>query len=83
MAAHPASARMSFVLQRAAQEAERKRVEAAVIADFQRIVAQGISPQLLTRKGIEATEKLAISTNSKAVVIGSGGSGLPLILGTQ
>jgi regulator of protease activity HflC (stomatin/prohibitin superfamily) len=75
--------RMNFVLQREQQEAERKRIEAAGIADFQRIVAQGISQQLLTWKGIEATEKLAASNNSKVVVIGSGNSGLPIILGNQ
>lgn len=75
--------RMNFVLQKEKQEAERKRIEAAGIADFQKIVAQGISQQLLTWKGIEATEKLASSQNSKVVVIGSGSSGLPLILGSQ
>ncbi len=75
--------RMEFVLQRERQEAERKRIEAAGIRDFQRIVAQGISAQLLTWKGIEATEKLASSTNAKVIVIGSGKSGLPLILGGQ
>lgn len=73
--------RMSFVLQREKQEAERKRIEAQGISDFQRIVAQGISQQLLTWKGIEATEKLANSANAKVVVIGSGKDGLPLILG--
>jgi regulator of protease activity HflC (stomatin/prohibitin superfamily) len=75
--------RMNFILDREEQEAERKRIEAAGIADFQRIVAQGISQQLLTWKGIEATERLAASDNSKVVVIGSGGSGLPLILGAD
>jgi regulator of protease activity HflC (stomatin/prohibitin superfamily) len=75
--------RMSFVLEREKQEAERKRIEASGISDFQRIVAQGISQQLLTWKGIEATEKLAASSNAKVVVIGSGSSGLPLILGNQ
>ena len=75
--------RMNFILQREEQEAERKRIEAAGIADFQRIVAQGISAQLLTWKGIEATERLAASQNSKVVVIGSGSNGLPLILGNQ
>jgi regulator of protease activity HflC (stomatin/prohibitin superfamily) len=76
--------RMSFVLEREKQEAERKRIEAAGISDFQKIVAQGISQQLLTWKGIEATEKLAASSNAKVVVIGSAGSnGLPLILGNQ
>ena len=71
---------MSFVLQKEKQEAERKRIEAQGIADFQRIVAQGISPQLLTWKGIEATEKLATSANAKVIMIGSPRTGLPLIL---
>ncbi|MFI5114713.1 MAG: prohibitin family protein, partial [Terriglobales bacterium] len=50
---------MSFRLQKEKQEAERKRIEAAGIRDFQQIVAQGISAQLLEWKGIEATENLA------------------------
>jgi regulator of protease activity HflC (stomatin/prohibitin superfamily) len=74
---------MKFVLQKEQQEAERKRIEAQGIADFQRVVAQGISPQLLEWKGIEATEKLAQSPNSKVVVIGSSKNGLPLILGEK
>jgi regulator of protease activity HflC (stomatin/prohibitin superfamily) len=74
---------MKFRLQKEQQEAERKRIEAAGIRDFQRIVAQGISAQLLTWKGIEATEKLAQSTNAKVVIIGSGDKGLPIILGGQ
>jgi prohibitin 1 len=73
---------MKFVLQKESQEAERKRIEAQGIADFQKIVAQGISPQLLEWKGIEATEKLAMSPNSKVVVIGNPKSGLPIILGS-
>jgi regulator of protease activity HflC (stomatin/prohibitin superfamily) len=72
---------MSFRLQKETQEAQRKRIEAAGIRDFQQIVAQGISPQLLEWKGIEATESLAKSTNSKVVVIGNSKNGLPLILG--
>jgi prohibitin 1 len=72
---------MSFRLQKETQEAQRKRIEAAGIRDFQQIVAQGISPQLLEWKGIEATESLAKSTNSKVVVIGNNKNGLPLILG--
>jgi prohibitin 1 len=72
--------RMSFILQKEKQEAERKRIEAQGIADFQKIVAQGISPQLLEWKGIEATEKLATSTNAKIVVIGNPKNGLPLVL---
>jgi prohibitin 1 len=72
---------MNFRLQKEKQEAERKRIEAAGIRDFQTIVAQGISSQLLEWKGIEATENLAKSPNAKVVVIGSGKNGLPLILG--
>ena len=77
------SQRMAFVLQRETQEADRKRIEAKGIADFQEIVSKGISEQLLKWKGIEATEKLANSTNTKVVIIGSGKDGLPLILGSD
>jgi len=70
---------MSFVLQKEKQEAERKRIEAQGIADYQKIVAQGLSPQILTWKGIEATEKLAASPNAKIVMIGRANSGLPLV----
>jgi regulator of protease activity HflC (stomatin/prohibitin superfamily) len=75
------SQRMQFVLLKEKQEAERKRIEAKGIADFQDIVSKGISDQLLRWKGIEATEKLAGSNNTKVVVIGAGKTGLPLILG--
>ncbi|HTY38266.1 MAG TPA: prohibitin family protein [Bacteroidota bacterium] len=77
------SQRMQFVLTKEKQEAERKRIEAQGISDFQNIVARGISEQLLRWKGIEATEKLAGSTNAKVVVIGAGKDGLPLILDTK
>ena len=72
---------MNFVLQKEKQEADRKRIEAQGIRDFQQTVAQGISQQLLQWKGIEATENLAKSANSKVVVIGNSKNGLPLILG--
>jgi len=71
---------MSFRLQKERQEAERKRIEAQGIKDFQTIVSQGIDDRLLKWKGIEATEALAKSGNAKVVVIG-GKDGLPLILG--
>jgi prohibitin 1 len=74
---------MKFVLQKEQQEAERKRIEAQGISDFQKIVAAGISAQLLEWKGIEATEKLAMSANTKVVVIGNSKSGLPIILGSD
>ena len=71
--------RMEFVLQREKQEAERKRVEAAGIKDFQDIVSQGISDKLLEWKGIEATMELVKSQNSKVIVVGNSKNGLPLI----
>ncbi len=77
------SQRMQFVLTKERQEAERKRIEAQGIADFQAIVTKGISDQLLRWKGIEATEKIAQAPNTKVVIIGSGKDGLPLILDTK
>ena len=71
--------RMEFVLQREKQEAERKRVEAAGIKDFQDIVSQGISDKLLQWKGIEATLELVKSQNSKVIVVGNSKNGLPLL----
>ncbi len=73
--------RMEFILQKEEQEADRKRIEARGIADFQDIVSVNISNMLLKWKGIEATEKLASSPNTKVIIIGSGKDGLPLILG--
>ncbi|MBI3586232.1 MAG: prohibitin family protein [Ignavibacteriales bacterium] len=77
------SQRMEFVLSKEKREADRKRIEAQGISDFQKIVIQGISDQLLRWKGIEATEKLAMSPNAKIVIIGAGKDGLPLILDTK
>ena len=77
------SQRMQFILEKEKQEAERKRIEAKGIADFQDIVSRGISEQLLKWKGIEATEKLANSQNTKVVIIGSPKDGLPIILGSD
>jgi len=71
--------RMRFVLDRERQEAERKRVEAQGIADFQAIVARGISPELLKWKAIEVAHELSKSPNSKIVILGDK-SGLPIIL---
>ncbi len=75
--------RMNFVLLREKQEAERKRIEAQGIADFQKIVTAGISRELLEWKGIEATVELSKSQNAKVVVVGNPKNGLPLILPGQ
>jgi len=81
LSADQESQRMQFVLAKETQEAERKRIEAKGIADFQQIVTQGISDKLLEWKGIEATQDLAKSANSKIVIIGNSKNGLPLIMG--
>jgi regulator of protease activity HflC (stomatin/prohibitin superfamily) len=81
LGAEQESQRMQFVLTKEQQEAERKRIEAQGVADFQRIVSQGISDQLLKWKGIEATLKVAESQNAKVVIVGAGKEGLPVILG--
>jgi regulator of protease activity HflC (stomatin/prohibitin superfamily) len=70
---------MQFVLQKETQEAERKRIEARGIADFQKIVTEGISDKLLAWKGIEATLEVSKSPNAKVVIIGNGKNGLPII----
>jgi prohibitin 1 len=75
--------RMEFVLQKERQEAERKAIEAGGIASFQKIVSEGISPELLQWKGVEATEKFAVSPNTKIVIMGNGKEGLPVILSAE
>lgn len=75
------SEQMKFILQRERQEADRKKIEARGISDFQKIVAKGISSNLLRWKGIEATQKLAESPNTKVIIIGNSKDGLPIILG--
>ncbi|MDX1386946.1 MAG: prohibitin family protein, partial [bacterium] len=72
---------MKFILDRERQEAERKRVEAKGVADFQLIVAEGITESYLKWKGIEATQKIAESPNAKVIIVGAGKEGLPVILG--
>lgn len=81
LSAEQEAARMQFVLLKEKQEAERKKIEAEGISSFQKIVAEGINDNLLKWKGIEATKELALSHNSKVVIIGSGKEGLPVILG--
>lgn len=77
------SARMEFVLKKETQEAQRKAIEAEGIAEFQNIVSKGITPSLLQWKGIEATEKIAESPNSKVIIIGNNKGLLPVILGND
>ncbi len=74
---------MEFVLEKERKEAERKEIEAKGIANFQKVVSEDISEQLLQWKGIEATMEISRSPNAKVVIIGSGASGLPVILNTN
>lgn len=83
LGAEQESQRMQFVLMKEKQEADRKRIEAEGISDFQKIVSQGINDGLLRWKGIEATMKISESPNAKVVIIGSGKDGMPIILGDR
>ncbi|WP_298342755.1 prohibitin family protein [uncultured Algibacter sp.] len=72
-----------FRLVTAAKEAEKQRIEAQGKADANKILSASLTDKILQDKGIEATMKLSESPNSKVIVIGSGDSGLPIILGNQ
>jgi regulator of protease activity HflC (stomatin/prohibitin superfamily) len=72
--------KMQFVLQKEKQEAERKRVEAQGIADYQRIINIGLTDQQLQYEQIKAYLELAKSPNSKVIVMGKGA---PVILDTK
>lgn len=72
-----------FGLEKEKLEAERKVIEAQGIQDFQNIVSKGISQELLQWKGIEASLKLAESTNTKTVVVGGSKNGLPIMFNTN
>jgi regulator of protease activity HflC (stomatin/prohibitin superfamily) len=73
--------KMQFVLQKEKQEAERKRVEAQGIADYQRIINTGLTNQQLQYEQIKAYLELAKSPNSKVIILGKGGA--PVILDTK
>jgi len=80
LAAEQDAQRMQFVLAKERQEAERKRIEAEGIRDFQVTVSEGIDDNLLRWKGIDATMQIAESSNAKIIIVGSGKDGLPIIL---
>jgi len=72
-----------FRLQREESEAERRRIEAEGIANYNRIINASLTDAILKQRGIEATLQLSESPNSKVIVIGSGEDGMPLILGNN
>ncbi|MCF8321383.1 MAG: prohibitin family protein [Flavobacterium sp.] len=71
--------KMTFVLQKEKQEAERKRVEAQGIADYQRIISLGLTDKQLQYEQIKAQKELAASPNSKIIFMNGKGS-TPVIL---
>ncbi len=73
--------KMQFVLQKEKQEAERKRVEAQGIADYQKILSTGLSDKQLQYESIIAQKELAKSPNTKVIIMG--GKSAPIILGNQ
>ena len=72
-----------FRLESARKEAEKVIIEAKGKAESNRILSASLTDKILQDKGIEATVKLSESPNSKTIIIGSGDSGLPIILGNQ
>ena len=73
--------KMQFILQKEKQEAERKRVEAQGIADYQRIINQGLTEQQLQYEQIKALKEIATSQNAKVIVMGKNNT--PVILDTK
>ncbi|MEM9548191.1 MAG: prohibitin family protein [Bacteroidota bacterium] len=74
------SLQYQYKIDREKQEAERRIIEAQAKADANRILNASLTDKILRDKGIEATLELAQSPNSKVVVVGGNGDGLPLIL---
>ena len=72
-----------FRLVTAAKEADKVRIEAQGKADANKILSASLTDKILQDKGIDATLKLSESPNTKIVIVGSGDSGLPLILGNN
>lgn len=72
-----------YILDQERKEAERKIIEAQAKSDANRILNASLTDNILRDKGIEATLELANSANSKVIVVGGEGNGLPLILGGQ
>jgi regulator of protease activity HflC (stomatin/prohibitin superfamily) len=68
-----------FRLEKEKSEAERKRIAAEGEARANNIINNSLTPSLLKMRGIEATLELGKSQNSKTIIIGGGGDGLPLI----
>lgn len=71
--------KMQFILQKERQEADRKRVEAQGIADYQKILSTGLSDKQLQYETIKAQKEIALSSNTKIIIMG-GGKNNPVML---
>lgn len=72
-----------FRLKKEIQEVQRKEQEALGIKQYQNIISESLSPELLQWKGIMATLELAQSENTKVIIVGSGKDGLPIIFNAE
>ena len=70
--------KMQFVLQKERQEADRKRIEAQGIADYQHIISESLTDKQLQYEQIKAMKELAASANAKMIIMGKGSA--PIIL---
>ncbi len=73
--------KMEFVLQKESQEAERKRVEAQGISDYQRIINTGLTAQQLQYEQIKAMKEIATSPNAKVIIMGKGNA--PVLIDSE
>ena len=73
--------KMQFVLQKEKQEADRKRIEAQGIADYQRIISESLTDKQLQYEQIKAYKEIALSQNAKIIVMGKGNT--PVILDSK
>ncbi|KAA3651632.1 MAG: prohibitin family protein [Bacteroidetes bacterium] len=80
LAADQEAQKYTYLIEKEKKEAERRKIDAEGKAEANKILSASITDNILREKGISATEELAKSSNSKIIVIGGGGDGLPIIL---
>jgi regulator of protease activity HflC (stomatin/prohibitin superfamily) len=81
MTAEQDAQKMQYVLQKEQQEAQRKRVEAQGIADYQRIISESLTDRQLQYEFIKAQLEIAKSPNAKVIILGK--SSTPVMLDTK
>jgi regulator of protease activity HflC (stomatin/prohibitin superfamily) len=81
MTAEQDAQKMQYVLQKEQQEAQRKRVEAQGIADYQRIISESLTDRQLQYESIKAQLEIAKSANTKVIIMGKGST--PVMLDTK